>query len=56
VHLRRCLICDHVGGCDTSPRRHATAHLHASSHPLVASGEPGQWAWCHADELVPVPR
>jgi hypothetical protein len=56
VHLRLCLECGHVGCCDNSPRRHATAHWHAATHPLVRSVEPGEdWAWCFADELVLVP-
>src|SRR6266542_1556698 len=28
VHLRECLSCGHVGCCDSSPNRHATAHFH----------------------------
>ncbi|MFI1381605.1 ubiquitin carboxyl-terminal hydrolase 14 [Embleya sp. NPDC020886] len=56
VHLRECLTCGHIGCCDSSPHRHATAHWHAVSHPLVRSFEPGEdWAWCYADELVAVP-
>ena len=35
LHLRICLTCGHVGCCDSSPGRHATAHQHATSHPLV---------------------
>ena len=30
VHLRICLICGHVGCCDSSPNRHATKHFHAT--------------------------
>ena len=53
VHLRMCLACGHVGCCDRSPGRHATAHFLASGHPLVRSFEPGEdWAWCYIDELV----
>src|SRR6266545_2185424 len=33
VHLRECLECGHVGCCDSSPNRHATAHFHATPHP-----------------------
>ncbi len=29
VHLRLCEACGHVGCCDSSPGRHATAHFHA---------------------------
>ncbi len=54
VHLRRCLTCDHVGCCDSSPNRHATAHWRDHpDHPLIRSYEPGEdWWWCYADELV----
>jgi hypothetical protein len=34
LHLRICLTCGHVGCCDDSPNRHATAHHHATSHPI----------------------
>src|SRR5581483_4928556 len=53
VHLRLCLTCGHVGCCDSSPNRHATAHFHGTSHPIVRSLEPGEeWAWCYVDEIV----
>jgi Na+/H+ antiporter len=53
VHLRQCLACGHVGCCDSSPRRHATAHFHESGHPVVQSGEPGEhWRWCFVDERL----
>jgi len=53
VHLRMCLVCGHVGCCDNSPNRHATAHFHGSGHPLVQSYEPGEdWVWCYVDEVV----
>jgi CPA2 family monovalent cation:H+ antiporter-2 len=49
-HLRICLSCGHVGCCDSSPNRHATAHYRQTNHPLVASGESGEnWAWCYVD-------
>ncbi|HKY14530.1 MAG TPA: UBP-type zinc finger domain-containing protein [Microthrixaceae bacterium] len=52
VHLRLCVECGHVGCCDKSPNRHATAHWHDRAHPLVRSFEPGEdWWWCYADEL-----
>jgi hypothetical protein len=53
VHLRLCLSCGHVGCCDSSPMRHATAHSHDSGHPIVRSFEPGEdWRWCFVDELI----
>jgi phosphoenolpyruvate-protein phosphotransferase len=57
VHLRLCLTCGHVGCCDDSPGRHATRHAHATSHPVIASYEPGErWAWCYTDQVgVDVP-
>ncbi len=53
VHLRVCLVCGHVGCCDSSPRRHARSHFHATGHPLMASLEPGDhWAWCFVDRVT----
>jgi uncharacterized UBP type Zn finger protein len=52
LHLRICLTCGHVGCCDDSPNKHATAHAHGSDHHLIRSLEPGEdWVWCYADEL-----
>ena len=59
VHLRLCLSCGHVGCCDQSPNRHATAHFHRSQHPIIRSFEPGEdWGWCYVDEIEfdPAPR
>jgi uncharacterized UBP type Zn finger protein len=56
VHLRMCMICGHVGCCDSSPNRHATAHWHATQHPVVASAEQREhWAWCYADSAILLP-
>jgi uncharacterized UBP type Zn finger protein len=53
VHLRVCLSCGHVGCCDSSPNRHATAHVKHTRHPIVASGEVGEtWAYCYAHDQV----
>lgn len=53
VHLRVCMTCGHVGCCDSSPGRHATAHFHADGHPIVQSYEPGErWWWCYLDNAV----
>lgn len=50
AHLRMCLTCGHVGCCDSSPQRHATAHYQATGHPVMRSIEPGEsWRWCYAD-------
>ncbi|GAA2477052.1 UBP-type zinc finger domain-containing protein [Winogradskya consettensis] len=53
VHLRVCRTCGHVGCCDSSPGKHATAHFHHEDHPLVSSYEPGEdWWWCFSDEVA----
>lgn len=53
VHLRICQTCGHVGCCDSSPNRHATAHERAAGHPLIRSFEPGEdWFWCYLDEVA----
>ena len=53
VHLRLCTACGHVGRCDSSPGKHATAHNHSTSHPVVRSFEPGETRrWCYVDEAV----
>ncbi len=53
VHLRLCLACGHVGCCDSSPNRHATAHWHETAHPVMRSLEPGEaWRWCYIDEVT----
>ncbi len=53
VHLRLCLSCGHVGCCDSSPYRHATAHYAATEHPVMQSFQPGEsWRWCYVDERV----
>jgi hypothetical protein len=53
VHLRLCLTCGHVGCCDSSKPRHATAHHLATGHPVIRSFEPTEdWRWCYVDELL----
>jgi CPA1 family monovalent cation:H+ antiporter len=48
-----CLLCGHVGCCDSSPGRHATAHFMESGHPIMRSIEPGEtWRWCYVDETT----
>jgi uncharacterized UBP type Zn finger protein len=56
VHLRLCLICGHVGCCDSSKNKHATKHFHANGHPIMQSFEPGEdWLWCFVDEVAMEP-
>jgi hypothetical protein len=59
VHLRECLLCGHVGCCDSSPHKHATKHFHATGsagkhgHAVMRSVEPGErWGWCFVDEVM----
>ena len=53
VHLRVCQQCGHVGCCDSSPNRHASAHHRETDHPIIRSFEPGEeWFWCYRDEVV----
>ena len=52
VHLRICLSCGHVGCCDSSPNRHASAHARGTEHPIIRSLEPGEdWSWCFVDQV-----
>ena len=47
------MTCGHVGCCDSSPNRHATAHNHTSRHPIIKSLEPGEnWGWCYPDAVT----
>lgn len=51
VQLRMCLVCGHVGCCDSSRGRHATRHFVETGHPVMQSFEPGEtWVWCYEDE------
>ncbi|MFZ2490705.1 MAG: UBP-type zinc finger domain-containing protein [Thermoanaerobaculia bacterium] len=51
VHLRTCQECGGTRCCDSSPNRHASKHAKNSSHPVVASAEPGErWLFCYPDD------
>ena len=51
VHLRICMICGHVGCCDNSKNKHATAHFKTSGHPIIKTIELEEdWAWCYIDD------
>lgn len=53
VHLRMCQSCGHIGCCDNSPGRHATAHFKETGHPIIRSAEPRElWSWCYEDEVM----
>jgi hypothetical protein len=51
VHLRQCRICGLTACCDSSPNRHASAHFHATGHPIMRTLETDQtWSWCFVDQ------
>jgi hypothetical protein len=51
VHLRTCQECGVTLCCDNSPNRHATRHAKATTHPVIASAEPGErWLYCYPDD------
>jgi Zn-finger in ubiquitin-hydrolases and other protein len=53
VHLRMCHTCGHIGCCDSSPNRHATAHHRMTGHALMRSAEPGEdWSYCYIDDVA----
>jgi hypothetical protein len=53
VHLRTCQTCGATLCCDSSPNRHASRHARASTHPVIASAEPGeQWLYCYPDDMM----
>lgn len=53
VHLRLCMVCGHVGCCDSSSGQHADAHWREGGHPVIRSFEPGEaWRWCFEDQLT----
>ena len=53
VHLRLCAACGHIGCCDNSPNRHASAHAAKADHPVMRSIEPHEnWFWCYVDEVA----
>ena len=53
VQLRLCLVCGHVGCCDSSPRQDATAHFKETGHAVMRSFEAGEsWRWCFEDGSI----
>ncbi|GAA1177871.1 UBP-type zinc finger domain-containing protein [Streptomyces hebeiensis] len=53
VQLRLCLVCGHVGCCDSSPSRHATQHFEETGHAVMRSFEAGErWRWCYEDGSI----
>jgi uncharacterized UBP type Zn finger protein len=53
VHLRTCQTCGVTLCCDSSPNRHASAHARSTSHPVIASAQPGErWLYCYPDDMM----
>ena len=53
VHLRMCQGCGHIGCCDSSEGKHASAHHAETGHPIARSAEPGEdWSWCFEDQIL----
>jgi uncharacterized UBP type Zn finger protein len=51
VHLRTCQECGVTLCCDSSPNKHASKHARSTSHPVIASAEPGErWLYCYPDD------
>lgn len=53
VHLRLCLVCGHVGCCDSSKNKHARKHFHRAGHPIIKSFERGErWSYCYIEDVT----
>ena len=50
VALRMCLICGHVGCCDSSVGQHATQHFKKTGHPIMQAIPDKSWKWCYVHE------
>jgi hypothetical protein len=51
VHLRTCQTCGVTLCCDSSPNKHASKHARVTTHPVIASAEPGErWLYCYPDD------
>lgn len=50
VNLRLCLICGHMGCCDSSKNKHATKHFNTTGHPIVQILEHEDMRYCYIDE------
>lgn len=55
VHLRTCQTCGATLCRDSSQSKHASKHARPSSHPVIASAEPGErWLYCYPDDVFAV--
>jgi uncharacterized UBP type Zn finger protein len=42
-----CLICGHIGCCDSSIGLHATKHFEHTGHPVIIALPNKSWKWCY---------
>jgi uncharacterized UBP type Zn finger protein len=47
VALRMCLVCGHVGCCDSSIGLHARKHYENTGHPVMIALPNKSWRWCY---------
>lgn len=49
--LRVCLVCGHVGCCESDPGQHALKHARENGHQVIASypADRNSFIWCYAD-------
>jgi uncharacterized UBP type Zn finger protein len=47
VALRMCLVCGHVGCCDSSIGLHARKHFENTGHPVMSALPNKPWRWCY---------
>jgi len=50
VALRECMVCGHVGCCDSSAGKHATKHFEHTHHPVMQAFPNHEWGWCYVDK------
>jgi uncharacterized UBP type Zn finger protein len=50
VALRMCLVCGHVGCCDSSIGLHARKHYENTHHPVMIALPNRPWRWCYEHE------
>jgi len=51
VNLRQCLICGHIGCCNSSEGKHAWKHFESTGHPVVQSFVTDEtWKYCYVDK------
>ncbi|MGI8626597.1 MAG: UBP-type zinc finger domain-containing protein [Geodermatophilaceae bacterium] len=44
--------CGHIGCCDSSPNKHASAQFRQTQDPVITSYERREsWRWCFVDEV-----